>query len=595
MSTSYRFTDGKFQAISSSGPVALGKLYTWAAGGLVTPLATYTDQAGGTANANPVVLDAEGRANVWLGPNAYRMVLTTAAGVTIWDVDNIVDNLGTLALSSGSSLIGFLQVGTGAVARTAQAKMRDIVSVFDFMTAAEIADVQARTNTLDVTASVLAAIAANGANKALRFPAGSYKITSTLVMSTDRTKWIGDGSVATQLLFAPTAADTCIEFGTSAADVVRSEFHGFGFYSNDSTYKKIALDVIRTSQCLFSDISINGSVVVGSTGFWSGANSVGIRTRGHELTSFRDIFSCADLPIQISDAPSLSIDIDHFNFHNLYLLANGNPNVTIDTGINLTNVSFTGYQAWVLGTAGLYWVDTTTTGASSMLVLENIRWEQGTNAASYSVDIEHNYGLQGLSLKNCYGGTDRKGVKLRKVENVHLDTHWHAGATEALNVDATVKRIKIDNAFWQAGSTATMTGQRLVYGAPLNPNSGALPPFAYYDESTNTLRTSAIGGPLMETSFTVADNGTQDLGGIAMQGMLFITESEGLSAQFYLKGTYGSTSEVSDPSGAFSITVTTASSTNIYWNAGTSTYRLENKRGASRTYRVLLVGSYIAL
>jgi len=37
-----------------------------------------------------------------------------------------------LAASSGSSLVGFLQSGSGAAARTAQAKMRDVVSVEDF-------------------------------------------------------------------------------------------------------------------------------------------------------------------------------------------------------------------------------------------------------------------------------------------------------------------------------------------------------------------------------------------------------------------------------------------------------------------------------
>ena len=82
------FTEGKFQAISSAGPVAGGLLYTYTATTL-NPLATYTDYGAGTTNANPVVLDAEGRASVWLGPYVYRMILKTAAGVTIWDVDNI--------------------------------------------------------------------------------------------------------------------------------------------------------------------------------------------------------------------------------------------------------------------------------------------------------------------------------------------------------------------------------------------------------------------------------------------------------------------------------------------------------------------------
>jgi hypothetical protein len=51
------------------------------------------------------------------------------------------------------------------------------VNVFDFMTAAQIADVQARTASVDVTAAVQAAL---DSNQAVYFPAGVYKITSTL-------------------------------------------------------------------------------------------------------------------------------------------------------------------------------------------------------------------------------------------------------------------------------------------------------------------------------------------------------------------------------------------------------------------------------
>lgn len=72
-----------------------GKLYTYAAGG-TTPLATYTNQAGSTPNANPVVLDSAGRANVWLSAASYRFDLYTAASVLVWSVDNVVGN----ALSS---------------------------------------------------------------------------------------------------------------------------------------------------------------------------------------------------------------------------------------------------------------------------------------------------------------------------------------------------------------------------------------------------------------------------------------------------------------------------------------------------------------
>jgi hypothetical protein len=43
-----------FRAFDPNGlPLAGGKVYTYAAG-TSTPLATYTDQAGSTTNANPV-------------------------------------------------------------------------------------------------------------------------------------------------------------------------------------------------------------------------------------------------------------------------------------------------------------------------------------------------------------------------------------------------------------------------------------------------------------------------------------------------------------------------------------------------------------
>jgi hypothetical protein len=69
-------------------PLAGGLLYTYEAG-TSTPKATYTDAGGLTANANPVVLDASGRANVWLDTGSYKFVLRDSAGTLIKEVDDI--------------------------------------------------------------------------------------------------------------------------------------------------------------------------------------------------------------------------------------------------------------------------------------------------------------------------------------------------------------------------------------------------------------------------------------------------------------------------------------------------------------------------
>lgn len=122
---------------NNGNPLSGGKLYSFEAG-TTTPLATYTSSTGGSSNPNPLILDSRGEGSVWLtSGTAYKLRLTTAADVEIWTVDNVADDLldlpTTLAGSGGSALIGFIQAGAGAVAQTAQSKMRQYVNVDDYV------------------------------------------------------------------------------------------------------------------------------------------------------------------------------------------------------------------------------------------------------------------------------------------------------------------------------------------------------------------------------------------------------------------------------------------------------------------------------
>ena len=100
------FLGGKFQALNATGVVPGALLYSYLAGTL-TPQSTFTNQGGGSANTNPVVCDALGQADVWLGAVSYRMILKTAAGVTIWDEDNLTGTMRVeLAATTGAALIG---------------------------------------------------------------------------------------------------------------------------------------------------------------------------------------------------------------------------------------------------------------------------------------------------------------------------------------------------------------------------------------------------------------------------------------------------------------------------------------------------------
>ena len=73
---------------SNGLPLAGGKMYFYEAG-TSTPKATYTTRAGTTANANPVILDANGQADIWLGSGYYKVVLKDSSDVTQWTKDQI--------------------------------------------------------------------------------------------------------------------------------------------------------------------------------------------------------------------------------------------------------------------------------------------------------------------------------------------------------------------------------------------------------------------------------------------------------------------------------------------------------------------------
>ncbi len=70
-------------------PLSTGTVETYVAG-TSTPTDTYTDNSGGSANTNPIVLDSAGRANIWLNDDfAYKFVVRDSAGDLIKTIDDI--------------------------------------------------------------------------------------------------------------------------------------------------------------------------------------------------------------------------------------------------------------------------------------------------------------------------------------------------------------------------------------------------------------------------------------------------------------------------------------------------------------------------
>ena len=187
----------KQQYFSALGtPLVGGKVYTYAAG-TTSPKATYTDAAGTIPQPNPIPLNLRGEpANPIFWSGNYRVDLRDALGNLIYTVDNyntdpagLLNILIQLASSVGSSLIGFMQAGAGAVLRTLQDKARESVSIADF--GASSAKTIAQN-----TAAAQKAIDSLAAGGEVLFPNQDWQL-DTLYITNDRVRLrgIGDATI----------------------------------------------------------------------------------------------------------------------------------------------------------------------------------------------------------------------------------------------------------------------------------------------------------------------------------------------------------------------------------------------------------------
>lgn len=159
-------------------------------------------------------------------------VLTTANPITVgttaltWSQSLTSGFLALLASTAGASLIGWIRAATGAVATTVSAWLGwQPLSAFEFMTPAQIADVQAGTLLLDV--SVPLQTWANAiAGKAGKLPPGKYKQTVALSLK-DNTTIYGDG-IGVSMLY--TALDI-EQINANAAGAYNVTFKDLGFYN----------------------------------------------------------------------------------------------------------------------------------------------------------------------------------------------------------------------------------------------------------------------------------------------------------------------------------------------------------------------------
>lgn len=127
-----------------------------------------------------------------------------------------------LAGNGGAALVSFLADGAGAVARPIQGKLRDRVSLLDFIPGNLHAAIRERTSTADLTAFIASAI---DSGEALHAPRGRYGHAGIALRS--GLTLIGDGHSATEFYLLD-GADTHSFMGVNTDDVTLIGFKASG-------------------------------------------------------------------------------------------------------------------------------------------------------------------------------------------------------------------------------------------------------------------------------------------------------------------------------------------------------------------------------
>lgn len=163
--------------------------------------------------------------------------------------------------SGGASLVRFLHSGGSAVARTVQDKLRERVSVLDYIPVAQHAAIADGTTTYDATAAIQAAIDEAGTRGHVYFPAGVYKITAALEMSDQGVTLCGESRLST-IIRQDTMAENVLEVTGQYCRV-----RDIGITYGAGTPSGIAIESLGFF-CHYSDIVIQrcGTGVKFSTG-----------------------------------------------------------------------------------------------------------------------------------------------------------------------------------------------------------------------------------------------------------------------------------------------------------------------------------------
>lgn len=348
-----------------------------------------------------------------LATSVFASAATPAAARTAIDVTSAT----TMAGSTGSSLVGFLQSGTGAVIRTMQSKDRDIVSFKDFGVVGD--GVTNDTVAINAALTYARTTVSGSLRRKLLTGEGIFLVDGALDFSD--ISIIGSGVLASTFKLKDAAGAIGQVIKISGG---RSRYENFsidGNLANNAGQNQAGLEIIGGS---FWN-SYDTVYVTGTTGdALKFTLSGGLRPSVHLFTNFQ----CSNI---------------------------NRSGIRIDAGRNLTFINADVENVGLLAAGNHAIYVASTSEAARRLIFDN-PWIEAVGTATASGD---GIRIEGASIVKVRGGT---------ISDYGLTA---GGGGHGINIGPTVQTDEVEiDGLAMAGRAASQAGQRMIRINPANPN-----------------------------------------------------------------------------------------------------------------------------
>lgn len=190
-----------------------------------------------------------GESSIAAGVDSVLLGLDSTGSVTTYERTS-----GDTASASG---LTFLQAGTGAVGRTVESKLRDVVSVKDCGAVGDGStdDTAAINVAIAIAQSMVASRFMNGVT--VFFPRGAYKITSTLLITSSNVALAGE-SPSSAMLYAPSANFDLVHFDGSTLALYSVGVRNLRIYTPGNTTAGCHIRARRCINSMFESVQCIG-------------------------------------------------------------------------------------------------------------------------------------------------------------------------------------------------------------------------------------------------------------------------------------------------------------------------------------------------